>query len=72
MSETQIINEEPKQKGCIKTMKVKGRKSKLTPELIEKISAEIENGNDHEIYFEAYSYLLFKIENWEKDREFDR
>ncbi len=38
----------------------------------EFLSAEIENGNDHEIYFEAYSYLLFKIENWEKDREFDR
>ena len=40
-----IINEEPKQKGSIKTMKVKGRKSKLTPELIEKISTEIENGS---------------------------
>ena len=39
-----IINEEPKQKGSIKTMKVKGRKSKLTPELIEKISTEILNG----------------------------
>ena len=40
-----IINEDPKQKGSIKTMKVKGRKSKLTPELIEKISNEIENGS---------------------------
>ena len=40
-----IINEEPKQKDSIKTMKVKGRKSKLTTELIEKISAEIENGS---------------------------
>ena len=37
-----IINEDPKQKDSIKTMKVKGRKSKLTPELIEKISTEIE------------------------------
>ena len=40
-----IINEDPKQKDSIKTMKVKGRKSKLTPELIEKISTEIENGS---------------------------
>lgn len=40
-----IINEDPKQKGSIKSMKVKGRKSKLTPELIEKISTEIENGS---------------------------
>ena len=40
-----IINEEPKQKGCIKTMKIKSRKSKLTTELIEKISNEIENDN---------------------------
>ena len=40
-----IINEDQKQKGTIKTMKVKGRKSKLTPELIKKISAEIENGS---------------------------
>ena len=37
-----IINEDQKQKGSIKTMKVKGRKSKLTTELIEKISNEIE------------------------------
>ena len=37
-----IINEDPKQKSGIKTMKVKGRKSKLTPELIDKISPEIE------------------------------
>ncbi len=40
-----IINEDPKQKISFKTMKVKGRKSKLTPELIEKISTEIENGS---------------------------
>ena len=40
-----IINEEPKHKGSIKTMKVKGRKSKLTTELIEKISTEIGNGS---------------------------
>ena len=40
-----IINEDPKQKGSIKTMKGKGRKSKLTTELIEKISTEIENGS---------------------------
>ena len=40
-----IINEDPKQKDSIKTMKVKGRKSKLTTELIEKISTEIENGS---------------------------
>ena len=40
-----IINDEPKHKGSIKTMKVKGRKSKLTPELIVKISTEIENGS---------------------------
>ena len=40
-----IINEDPKQKGSIKTMKVKGRKSKLTTELIEKISTEIEKGS---------------------------
>ena len=40
-----IINEDPKQKSGIKTMKVKGRKSKLTPELIEKISPEIEKGS---------------------------
>ena len=37
-----IINEDPKQKSDIKTMKVKGKKSRLTPELIEKISTEIE------------------------------
>ena len=40
-----IINEEPKHKGCTKSKKVKGRKSKLTPELIVKISTEIENGS---------------------------
>ena len=40
-----IINEDPKQKGSIKTMKLKGRKSKLTHELIEKISLEVEAGN---------------------------
>jgi hypothetical protein len=40
-----IINEDQKQKVSIKTMKVKGRKSKLTTELIEKISTEIENGS---------------------------
>ena len=40
-----IINEDQKQKGSIKTMKVKGRKSKLITELIEKVSNEIEKGN---------------------------
>ena len=40
-----IINEDLKQKGSFKTIRAKGRKSKLTPELIEKISTEIENGS---------------------------
>ena len=40
-----IINEDLKLKGSIKAMKVKGGKSKLTQELIVKISTEIENGS---------------------------
>ena len=40
-----IINTDPKQKSSKKTTTAKGRKSKLTQELIEKISNEIEKGN---------------------------
>ena len=49
-----IINEDPKQKGSIITMRVNGRKSKLPPELIEKISAEIENGSYQKVAARKY------------------
>ena len=52
-----IINEDPKQKGSIKTMKLKGRKSKLTHELIEKISLEVEAGNYYKMLVQKLGFL---------------
>mgnify|MGYP003150512825 CR=1 FL=1 len=41
--------------------------SEILKKVKQYLEEEIENGNDHEIYFEAYSYLLFKITRWERD-----
>ena len=71
-----IINEDPKQKSDIKTMKVKGRKSKLTTELIEKISTEIENGSYQKVAVRKcglgessfFAYLDGKSRMWSRRR----